>query len=58
VKQCQPVSIDGNCLRIEVYASSWLYVLKSQERLIQSRVSAYSHGAITAVALSASRGRR
>lgn len=57
VRQCQPVSIKRNRLCIGVFASTWLYVLNSQAKLIQARVSAYSHGAISAVVFSAAQGR-
>ena len=50
VKQCQPCAIEGSLLRIEVYASTWMYILKSQSSIIQGRVEAYSNGAIKSVA--------
>ncbi|MBR4675817.1 MAG: DUF721 domain-containing protein [Victivallales bacterium] len=58
VKQCQPCAISGSLLRIEVYASTWLYILKSQSKIIQGRVEAYSNGAIKAVAFMAARANR
>ena len=50
VKQCQPCAIEEGLLRIEVYASTWMYILKSQSKVIQGRVEAYSNGAIKTVA--------
>ena len=58
VKQCQPSAIEGSRLRIEVYVSTWLYILNSQSKIIQGRVEAYSNGAIKAVSFVAARARR
>ncbi len=58
VKQCQPCTLEGSQLRIEVYTSTWLYILKSQSRIIQGRVEAYSNGAIKAVTFAAARASR
>ena len=58
VKQCQPSAISGSLLRIEVYASTWLYILKSQSKIIQGRVEAYSNGSIKTVAFTAARTMR
>ncbi len=58
VKQCQPCTIEGSVLRIEVYASTWLYILRSQSRIIQGRVEAYSNGTIKTVTFAAARATR
>ena len=49
VKQCHPCAVEGSLLRIEVYASTWMYILNSQSKVIQERVKAYSNGTIKTV---------
>ena len=47
--QCRPVLVENDALKIEVFSSTWLYVLNSQRILICRRVGEVTSGAVKRV---------
>lgn len=53
-RQCAPASIKDTTLNIEVYNSSWLFILRSQQQnIIARRVSEFSNGHLNKVSFTA-----
>ena len=47
--QCRPVLLENDALKIEVFSSTWLYILNSQKILICRRVGEATSGAVKRV---------
>lgn len=49
-RQCAPDTIEGSTLKVNVYNSAWLYILKSgQQAIITRRVSDFTSGRVNAL---------
>jgi len=55
-RQCEPVSVDGKQLKVEVFSGTWMYIMKTQQlAIISKNIAEFTQQNVCSVVLAPSR---